>query len=93
MLSQRLVVYMYVLKKRNGSKSNVKKKKSLLCIYEKNKNKKQRNPGKINLSSSFFVFFFYKHKFDFCPNSEKIEVNKKNCIHFFYINNTSKQTN
>ena len=57
MLSQRLVVYMYVLKKRNGSKSNVKKKKkSLLCIYEKNKNKKQMNPGKINLRVSLFFF-------------------------------------
>jgi hypothetical protein len=35
---------MYVLRKTNGSESNVKKKnnKSLLFICEKNKNKKQR---------------------------------------------------
>ena len=52
-----------------------KKIKSLLFICERNKIKK-KGKGEENKSLSFF--FIYKHKFDSCPNSEKIEVNKKN---------------
>jgi hypothetical protein len=46
MLSQRLVVYMYVLKKRNGSKSNVKKKSHFYVFMKKIKIKNKGIPGK-----------------------------------------------
>jgi hypothetical protein len=75
---------LYVLRKRNGNKSNVKKKiKSLLFICERNKNKKSKEKErKINLLVSFFFFFVNTSLIDFCPKSEKIGVNKK-IIGFF----------